>query len=171
MKSLKLIAINALTLIVGLGLMSGSVSNRSAEAAKIESIPALQVTKLGNYRGQYLTVLYAVGSKPFLSTAKNQITISQIKESRTAVISGDTLNLPSVQVEKEGFRPSYNMIVAIVSPQPNYSWINADGSLPQGGLKTNNNQESLVVTVNKTDVDNFINTHGSAGTFVVDMLN
>lgn len=170
MKSLKLIAINALTLIIGLGLMSGSVSKRNAEAARFESIPALQIQKLGNYRGQYLTVLYAVGSKPFISTSRNQISISQIKESRTAFITADSINLPAVQVEKEGFRPSYNMIVLVVSPNANYSWINADGSLPQGGVKTANNSESLLETVNKTDVDNFINANGTEATLTVDMI-
>lgn len=170
MKSIKLIAINALTLIIGLGLMSGSVSKRSAEAARFETIPAMSINKLGNYRGQYLTILYAVGSKPFISTNRNQVTLTQIKESRTVLISSDSVRLPNVQVEKEGFRPSYNMIVFVVSPQANYSWINPDGSIPQGGTKTSNNMASLVETTNKTDVDNFIATQGSAATFQFDMI-
>ena len=57
MKSLKLIVINALTLIIGLGIMTGAFTQRNAEAARIETIPSLQVNKLGNLKGQYLTVL------------------------------------------------------------------------------------------------------------------
>jgi hypothetical protein len=171
MKSIKLLAINALTLIIGIGLMSGSVSKRSAEAARFEKIPAISVTKLGNYRGQYLTVLYAVGSKPFLTTSKAQVSITQIKESRTFLITSDSQALPEVQVEKEGFRPSYNMIVFVISNQSNYSWINADDTVPQGGTKTMNNQESLVETINKTEVDSFISANGIGAILKIDLLN
>lgn len=169
MRSLKLIIINALTLIIGLGLMSGSVSQR-AEAARFETIPSLQVNKLGNYRGQYLTVLYAVGSRPFISTDSTQISISQVKEARTVYISADSMSLPAVQVEKEGFRPSYNIVVFVVSPQANYSWVNADGSVPQGMSKTGNQMSSLVNAINKTDVDGFVSANGEAGVLQVNLV-
>lgn len=159
MKSLKLIIINALTLIIGLGLLSGSVSYRSAAAARFETIPSLQVNRLGNFRGQYLTVLYAVGARPFISTEPSQITISQVKEARSVYISADSMSLPKVQVEKEGFRPSYNIVVFVVSPLPNYSWINADGSLPQGMSNTNYHMSSLISAINKSDVDKFLTTN------------
>nr|WP_295899840.1 hypothetical protein [uncultured Bdellovibrio sp.] len=170
MRSLKLIIINALTLIIGLGLMSGSVSQRNAEAARFETIPSLQVNRLGNMRGQYLTVLYAVGSRPFISTDSSQISISQVKESRTVYISDDAMTLPSVQVEKEGFRPSYNIIVFVVSPQPNYSWVNADGSVPQGMSLTNNHMSSLINAINKTDVDGFVSAQGETATLQVNLV-
>lgn len=170
MRSLKLIIINALTLIIGLGLMSGSVSQRNAEAARFETIPSLQVNRLGNLRGQYLTVLYAVGSRPFISTDSSQISISQVKESRTVYISDDAMTLPSVQVEKEGFRPSYNIIVFVVSPQPNYSWVNADGSVPQGMSLTNNHMSSLINAINKTDVDGFISAQGETAVLQVNLV-
>lgn len=170
MKSLKLIIINALTLIIGLGLLTGSVSYRNAEAARFETIPALQVSRLGNFAGHYLTVLYAVGARPFISTEPSQITISQIKESRSVYISADSMTLPKVQVEKEGFRPSYNIIVFIVSPQPNYSWINADGSLPQGMTPTNYHASSLINSINKSDVDKFISTSGTEGLLQVNLV-
>ena len=169
MKSLKLFAINALTLLIGLGLMSGSVSQRDAKAAKLEVIPALNVTKLGNYRGQFLTVLYAVGSKPFIATQVGQVNISQIKDSKTIYLADDSVKLPAVQVEKEGFRPSYNMIVLVVSPQPNFGWINADGSIPQGGVQTNNKQYSLINSINKTEVDEFVRTQGDKAVFTIEM--
>lgn len=170
MRSLKLIIINALTLIIGLGLMSGSVSHRNAEAARFETIPSLQINRLGNLRGHYLTVLYVVGSRPFISTDSSQITISQVKESRTVYVSDDEVTLPSVQVEKEGFRPSYNMIVFVVSPQANYSWVNADGSAPQGMTLTNNHQSSLINAINKTDIDGFISAQGTEATLQVNLV-
>ncbi|MDG0816055.1 hypothetical protein [Bdellovibrio svalbardensis] len=169
MRSLKLIVINALTLIIGLGLMSGSVSQRNAEAARFETIPSLQINRLGNLRGQYLTVLYAVGSRPFISTDASQINISQVKESRTVYLTSDSVNLPAVQVEKEGFRPSYNIVVFVVSSQANYSWINADGTIPQGVSATSNHMSSLINSINKADVDNFVSASGQDATLTVNL--
>ncbi|MBO9665775.1 MAG: hypothetical protein J7501_03065 [Bdellovibrio sp.] len=169
MRSFKLFIINALTLIIGLGLMSGSVSQKTAHAARFETIPAMQVNKLGNLKGQYLTALYAVGSRPIISTDSSQINISQVKESRTIYITGDSVSFPTVQVEKEGFRPSYNIVVFIVSPQQNYSWVNADGSLPQGMTKTENRLSSKINTINKSDVDAFVATSGEKAVLQVDI--
>ncbi|MGZ3781409.1 MAG: hypothetical protein ACXVCY_12230 [Pseudobdellovibrionaceae bacterium] len=169
MKSVKLVIINALTLIIGLGLLSGSVLNRNAEAARFETIPALQVNHLGNFAGQYLTVLYAVGARPFISTDPLQITLAQIKETRTLYISSDILTLPTVEVEKEGFRPSYNIIVFVISPQNNYSWLNADGSSPQGMVQTGNHLNSLVNSVNKSEVDAFISASGTNGVMQINL--
>jgi hypothetical protein len=128
MKSFKFILINALTLIIGLGLMSGSVSQRKAHAARVEMIPALSVGGLGNLRGQYLTLLYVIASSPLIATESSQITVTQVKESRTVYIAADQMTLPAVRVEKEGFRPSYNMVLLVTSSQPDFSWTNADGS-------------------------------------------
>lgn len=169
MKSLKLIVINALTLLIGLGLLTGSLSQRSANAARFEVIPALQIAKLGNYRGQYLTILYAVGSRPFISTDSSQINISQVKESRTIYITDDAMTTPLVQVEKEGFRPSYNIVVFVVSPQPNYSWVNADGTIPQGVTSTNNHQSVLVNTVNRTNIDAFTAANGDTAVLTINL--
>ncbi|HEX7673247.1 MAG TPA: hypothetical protein VF412_03700 [Bdellovibrio sp.] len=160
MRSLKLIIINALTLIIGLGLMSGSVSQRNAEAARFETVPSLQVNRLGNFRGQYLTVLYAVGSRPFISTDASQINLSQVKESRTVYLTADSVTLPPVQVEQEGFRPSYNIVVFVVSNQSNYSWVNADGTTPQGMTASSNHSASIINSINKTDVDSFVSSSG-----------
>lgn len=169
MKSFKLVIINALTLIVGLGLMSGSLSTKSAKAAKLETVPSIQVNKLGNYKGQYLTVMYAVGSRPFISTDPSQLNISQVKESRTVYITGDNVTLPQVQVEKEGFRPSYNIVVFVVSPQQNYSWVNADGSAPQGMPTTSNRLKNKISAINKSDVDSFVNAKGDKAVMPVDL--
>lgn len=170
MKSIKLILINTLILIIGLGLVGGSMSQRNAEAARLEQIPPMQINKLGNYRGQYLTVLYAVGARPFISTESSQIILSQVKDSYTIPISADTMKLGSVTVAKEGFRPAYNIIVFIVSPQPNYSWVNADGTVPQGISATNYHMSSLISAINKSQVDDFIAVQGSAAILQVNLV-
>lgn len=169
MKSLKLVIINALTLLVGLGLMTSSVSQRRAEAARVETVPALQIKQLGNYRGQYLHVLYVVGSRPFIATESSQINVSQVKEARTVYISSDSMPLTSVQVEKEGFRPSYNMILLVVSSSPEYSWVNADGSTPQGSSGSSNHTSTLINAINKADVEDFLATSGEGAILGVDL--
>lgn len=169
MKSFKLILINALTLIVGLGLLSGSFSQKNAQAARFETIPSLQINHLGNLRGQYLTALYAVGSRPLISTHLSQINLSQVKEARTIYLTSDSMTLPTVQVEKEGFRPSFNIIVFVVSNEPNYSWVNADGTYPQGMTATNNHSSSILSSINKSDVDNFISANGANSTLPVNL--
>ncbi|MEN0059704.1 MAG: hypothetical protein AAGB31_12770 [Bdellovibrio sp.] len=165
MRSVKLAFINALTLFIGLGLLTGSFSSRSAEAARFETVPPLQVNLLGNLRGQYLTVFYAVGTPSLISTGPAQVTLAQIKETRSVQITADTLNIPAVQVEKEGFRPSYNFLVFVVSPQPNYSWVNADGSVPQGSTASNNRQATLVNAVSRTTVE----ANSASGTLQVQL--
>ncbi|MNL59298.1 hypothetical protein D3C87_1830120 [compost metagenome] len=76
---------------------------------------------------------------------------------------------PAVQVEKEGFRPSYNIIVFIVSPQPNYSWVNADGTIPQGMASTNNHLSSLINTVNRTNIDSFVAANGEKAVLTINL--
>lgn len=153
MKSFKFILINALTLIIGLGLMSGSVSQRKAQAARFETIPGLSVGGLGNLRGQYLTLLYVIASRPLIATESSQITVTQVKESRTVYIAADQMTLPAVRVEKEGFRPSYNMVLLVTSAQPDFSWTNADGSTPQGSPITANHNFGLMKILGKSDIE------------------
>lgn len=171
MKALKLVIINAVTLIIGLGLLSGFLSRGTVQAARFESIPAMKINKLGHLKGQYLTVLYAVGSRPFLSKDSSKINISQIKESRTVYITADTMSLPAAQVAKEGFRPSYNIVVFVVSPQQNYSWVNEDGSIPQGASSTKNQLRSVANSINKSDVEAFIASAGEGTPLQVNLNN
>lgn len=170
MRSLKFLFINALTVIVGLGLLSGSFTTRSAQAARFDAVPALKINKLGNFNGQTLTVIYAIGSRPFISTDSSQITVSAVKEVRQVKISKDSIDLPGVQIAKEGFRPSYNLIVFAISPNENYSWRNADGTIPQGMVNTGNHAATLVHSINKKDIEDFANANGTQAVFSVDLV-
>jgi hypothetical protein len=152
-KSLKLFFINALILLIGVALMTGALSQDKSEAARLEKLPALEVQGLKDYRGQYLTVYYAIGSRPFISPDDSKITLSQVKEARSVYITDDSIKLTSTEIEKEGFRPSYNIVMFIVSKQPNYSWVNADGTVPQGLSEGKNRSFSLISSLNKTKID------------------
>jgi len=152
MKSLKLLAINALTLIVGLGLMGGSFSNNQAHAAQVEVVPKIQIQNLANYRGQYLTAYYSVGTRPFLATDSSQVTLTEVKGIVTQVIENDFVILPSIELQKEGFRPGYNLVVVVISPLPDYSFLNADGSAILGMPLTNNQRASLIRSFSKAEI-------------------
>lgn len=124
MKSFKLFMINALTLIVGLGLMSGSFSSQDASASGSENVPKIQVQKLSSYRGQYLTVYYGYGTRPFLNSDVQALKLNEIKETRTSYIAGDYVDLPTLQLAKDGVRLGYNLAVFVVSREPRFDWSN-----------------------------------------------
>lgn len=153
MKSFKFLLINALTLIIGLGLMSGSLSQRNAQAARFELIPPISVSGLGNHRGQYLTLLYVIASRPLIGIENSQITVVQVKESRTVYIAADEMSMPAVKIGKEGFRPSYNMVLAVLSNTADFSWINADGNLPPGSTATSSHRFENLKIISKSDIE------------------
>jgi hypothetical protein len=160
MRSLKLFIINALTLIVGIGLMSGSFSSRDAVAAPVDSVPKIQVQKLGNYRGQYLTALYTIGTRPFLGTDSSQVTLTELRESRAVLIGADFVDLPALELIKQGFRPGYNLLVFVISPEPNYSWVNANGAPVANMTPTENHRATLIRSYTKGEVEALIAGQG-----------
>src|SRR5665213_1144217 len=108
-----------LTLILGLGLMLSTLIDRQAKASLMDEVPAIHLHGLGNFRGQSLTVMYVLGSKPILATDSQQVYVSKVKAESTHIIQNDDVELPAQQIEKENFHGSYNMILVLVSAQAN----------------------------------------------------
>jgi len=160
MKSLKFFIVNALIFIIGLSLVSGTFSNNAAEAAPTELVPKIQVQKVGGYRGQYLTAFYAVGTHPFLATDSRQVTLSEVKEIRTVQIDGDSVVLPPVELQKQGFRPGYNLVLFVISPDPDFSFVNPDGSAITSMPATSNHRISAIEAVFKTDLEALAQAQG-----------
>lgn len=160
MRSFQFLFINALTLIIGLGLMSGSFSANDAQAAPTETVPKIQVQQLGNYKGQYLTAFYAVGTRPFLSTDSSQFTLTEVKAIKTQVVNADFVTLPAVDLQKQGFRPGYNLVVIAISPAPDYSLVNADGSAIAGMPNTSNHRASLLRSFSKAEIESLVTGQG-----------
>lgn len=161
MKSLQFLFINVLTAIIGLGLMSGSFSNNDAHAAASDIVPKIELQKLGNYKGQFLTAYYAVGSRPFLSTDSSQVTLSEIKSVYNQAIDSDVVVLPTVELQKQGFRGGYNLLVVVISPMAGFSWMNADGSQTAGVNASENHRATLIRAFSKADIESLEVGQGS----------
>lgn len=160
MRSLQFLFINALTLIIGIGLMSGSFTPNDAQAAPTEVVPKIQIQQIGNYRGQYLTAFYAVGTRPFLATDSSQVTLSEVKAIRTEVIQDDFVTLPQIELQKQGFRPGYNLVVVVISPEPDYSFVNANGEPIVGMPQTKNQRSSLIRSYSKAEIESLATGQG-----------
>jgi len=152
MKSLQFFFINALTLVIGIGLMSGSFSASDAQAAPTETVPKIQVQKLGNYKGQYLTAFYGVGRRPFLSTDSSQFTLLEVKKITSQVINADFITLPAIDLQKQDVREGYNLVVIAVSPVQDFSFVNADGSAILGMPSTSNNRATMLRSFTKSEI-------------------
>lgn len=159
MKDIRKFAIGFLTLVLGLGLMSGTLESRDARAARIDRVPSMRVKNLGNYRGQYLNVLYAIGSRPFYSFDDSKVTVQSVRAAKQVAITGDVVELPGVDVEKEGVRASYNLILLVVSQQQGFSWANEDGSAYAGQLAGGNSQKTRVRALTKAEIEQFQMDH------------
>lgn len=160
MRSLQFYIINALTLLIGLGLMSGSFSSRDAQAARKDSIPHIQVQRLSPFKGQYLSVFYASGTKPLLSSSADAIRISQVKTARTSMITSDLADIPEVELARIGYQPAYNLLVLVVSPNPDFSWQNADHSRPEGMIPSEHHGASQMRVFTRTQVEALQNSQG-----------
>lgn len=160
MRSLQFFFINALTLVIGLGLMSGSFSPNDAQAAPTETVPKIQIQKVGNFKGQYLTAFYAVGTRPFLSTDSSQFTLTEVKSIKTEVVAADFVTLPQVDLQKQGFRPGYNLVVIAISPMPDFSLVNADGSPIAGMPNTQNHRATMIRSFSKAEIESLATGQG-----------
>jgi hypothetical protein len=160
MRSLQFLFINALTLIIGLGLMSGSFSSNDAQAAPIETVPNIQIQKIGNFKGQFLLAYYAIGTRALLSTDPSQVTLSEVKASKILAITEDHLTLPQIELQKQGFRPGYNLVMIVITPFPDFSFVNADGSSIKGMPNSQNHRASLIRSFSKVELESLMTGQG-----------
>ena len=125
---------------LNLGFLAGSLvsffHSVPALAGRTVVIPAIQVQKTGNYLGQYATIYYGFEKTAIINADSSLISLSSVRSSQTRPIAGDTVQFPSVQIDKEGIRGAYDTVVVVISRLPNFSWKNADGTFPTGVLDT-----------------------------------
>ncbi|MCX7978478.1 MAG: hypothetical protein N2578_05695, partial [Bdellovibrionaceae bacterium] len=103
----------------------------------------------------------ALGSRALLATERDQFSLEVVKKAQMFRIDGDTVSVPAVQLTKEGVRGAYNMVVLIVSPDANYVWRNADGTVPSGLPDSGSQRRSFATLVPKQRIEQaLINTNG-----------
>jgi hypothetical protein len=95
-----------------------------------------------------------------LATDSSQVTLSEVKTTKTEAITADFLTFQSLELQKQGFRPGYNLIVIVVSPVPNFSFVNADGSAIVGMTNTQNHRASLIRSFSKAEIDSLMTGQG-----------
>ena len=125
-------------------------------------VPKIQIQKLGNYRGQHLTAFYAVGTRPFLATDSSQVTLSEVKGIHREVVLNDFVTLPQVELLKQGFRPGYNLVMVAISPDPDYTFVNANGTEIGGMPKSTNQRATLLRSYSKAEIEALVTGQGLA---------
>lgn len=147
MKKPALVAITGLLGFLIMSLLAAPVS------AQTVTVPALEIGRLGPYNGQYLTVYYGVGNKAAISTAKDQLTLREVKAKKTLRISGNSASLPEVTLKREGITMAYNLIVLVVHGSEPFSWKNANGTLPKGEVAQGAGAPIAVDALTKSELD------------------
>lgn len=146
----------AATILLAVGLMFGSFAERQANASRVDTVPSLMINNLGQYKGQFLTVFYILGNRPFLATSQSQVDVDKVKSQKTLLIDKDQITMPAQQIEKENIRGSYNFVIIVVSTQDKPVWKNADGSIPPGQLSSlvnDGRQFSVINVISKQEIE------------------
>jgi len=97
-------------------------------------VPEINLTGLGNYRGQFATIIYANGRPAVISSSsptQKQVVLRSVSLTATKQISGDGVVFPKTDISNVGFI-TYNMIVFVVHREPQFTWVNANGTVPEG---------------------------------------
>lgn len=142
-----------LTLLLGLGLMSGAFARRDALAGRIDTVPPIQVTVSKNLVGQYLHVIYAVGRPGFLNLSPVPYLDIIRPQSQSQLISSEVVTFPAVQIEKTPGRGSYNMVIFALSPSAQMNWVNVDVNPDPSGY-------SFLGMIQKPQIDGFLSQRG-----------
>jgi hypothetical protein len=131
-------------------------------AGRNVSVPVIEIQKLGNYRGQYITLYYGFEKTNVIRADKDLISLSDIRLTSTLPINADSVQFPAVQIEKTGVRGAYDIVVAVVTPYRNFVWKNGDGSFPDGLTDSKVYQSSVTAYRKSSDIDQFVEGNPTA---------
>jgi|GEM_PF-3149035 hypothetical protein len=149
-----------LTLIFGLGIMSGSFAQRTALAGRQDLVPAIQLNNTQKFNGQFIHAVYAIQRVGFIGVTPVPY-LEKIRVVTTLKVQSNTLLFDSVVIDKEPFRGSYNIVVFLVSDLPTLQWVN-----PDQGAST---QYQYLTKIEKMNFDAFLSSQGEAAVFGVSL--
>lgn len=129
------IAILILTFVFSL-LMMSQVAFAQTENPGNTTVNAIELKGLGNKKGMYLSVYYALGKRATIFTDPRQLSLREVKVKRTLPITDDAVLLPKVDLSRSGIFLAYSIIVFVVHREPTFVWENTNGSRPEGEVTT-----------------------------------
>lgn len=102
-----------------------------AQTQTSEKVPAIQVSSLGQYRGQFLNLLFVEASNSVVSFDPFRLDVREVKiRPQQVKIEGPEVRFKASEIPKRPFKLAYNFVLIVVSPYPDFSWIDSDGSRP-----------------------------------------
>jgi hypothetical protein len=152
--------ISIFTLLLSFGIMSGSFAQRTAMASRSDLVPSLQINNVQNLNGKYLHAIYAIQRAGFIGVTPTP-NLDKIRSIQTQKVQTNNVVFSSLNIEKEPFRGSYNVVVFVVSDQPNIRWIN-----PDLGLSL---QYVYLSKVEKSTLDHFTAQQGESAVFGISL--
>jgi hypothetical protein len=155
LKALRKINLPAtLSLVLSLGIMSGTLMQRSAYAGRTDVVPAFQIKLSKNNVGRYLQVIYAVGRPAFIGVSSIPLIDIIRPESKSVLITSETFTVPTVEIEKTPLRGSYNMVVFTISNDDKVNWVNENDT-----SKAYSPNYEYLMKLSKPDIDGFVLSH------------
>jgi hypothetical protein len=159
---MKLMLNTILTFIaIGLGFLPAAWSQQNSTARTFYVNP-IKISGLAGYRGSYLTIYYALGSRGALSSEEDQITLREVKEKRSFQISGDSVIVPEINLKRSNLFITYNILILVVHSVPNFTWLNGNKSLPAGEKYSANINALDVDSLTKLEFESLVVTQDSA---------
>ena len=113
----------------------------------------IEISGLNAFRGKSMTIYYALGSRGTLNNQEDQITIREIKEKRTLLINGDTLNVPEVSLRRSNVLVSYSILVMVIHDGSQFFWVNGNRTIPDGQQTGGNSQYLMVDSLTKIEFE------------------
>lgn len=157
---IKLPVLPLLTLILGLGIMSGSFAQRTAFAGRQDVIPSIQLNNTQKYNGKFIHAIYAIQRAGFIGVTPAPY-LERIRSVMTLKSQSNSLLFNSVTIEKEPFRGSYNIVVFVVSDLPTLRWVNPDQAVTA--------QYQYLTKIEKPVFDVFLNSSGETAVFGINL--
>lgn len=148
--------ISILTLVLSLGIMSGSFAQRNASASRTDLVPAIQIMNTQSLNGKYIHAIYAVQRAGFIGVTPTP-NLEKLRSIQTQKVQSNVVSFPSLSIEKEPFRGSYNVVVFVVSDLPTITWVN-----PDQGAST---QYEYITKVEKASFDLFMSQQSESAVF------
>ena len=155
----------SLSLLILTGMLVSFFHSVPALAGRSVTVPAIELQKTGNYLGQYATAYYGFEKTTIIHADSSVIALSSVRMTQTRTVDGDTVQFPAVQIDKDGFRGAYDIIVVVISHYPNFSWKNADGSFPDGVTDSKIYEISTSGFHKSSEIDAYVLNHSTAPIF------